>query len=97
MHAVVNHLHLNKSVDEIAQAIRNEGLSILAQYPGFLDFSVVKVDDLHGMVIIMWDTADNAENGKEKFGSTWFAQNVTPYLASEMQRVTGEVIVQYNG
>jgi hypothetical protein len=36
-------------------------------------------------------------NGSQKFGPTWFAANVTPYLASEQQRSTGAVIVEWEG
>ncbi len=95
MFAVVNHLHLTKSTDEIGAAMQAEGLPILSQLPGFLDFHFVKVDDSHGIVIILWDTPANAQNGSAVFGPTWFAQNVAPFLASEQQRSVGPVLVSY--
>ena len=95
MYAVINHLHLTKSTDEIGAAMQREGVPILSQLPGFQDFYFIKVDDSHGTVIILWDTPANAMNGSQKFGPTWFAQNIAPHLASEQQRSTGEVIVKY--
>lgn len=97
MFAVVNHLHLNKPVDEIAAAMRQEGLPILSRLPGFQGFYFVKVDDSHGIVIILWDTPANAQNGSQTFGPTWFAQNVAPHLASEQERSFGPVLVNYEG
>ena len=97
MYAVVNHLHLTKSTDEIGLAMQEEGVPLLASYTGFRDFYFVKVDDSHGIVIILWDTPTNAMNGSQKFGPTWFAANVAPYLASEQERSTGPVIVEWTG
>lgn len=97
MYAVVNHLHLNKPVDEIGADMQAEGVPLLSQLPGFQDFYLVKVDDRHGIVIILWDTPANAMNGSQKFGPTWFAQHVAPYLASEQERSTGAVIVRWEG
>ncbi|MCC6802231.1 MAG: hypothetical protein IT319_05040, partial [Anaerolineae bacterium] len=91
MFAVVNHLHFTKSTDEIGLAMRQEGLPLLATYPGFQDFYFVRVDDSHGIVIILWDTPANAMNGSQQFGPSWFAANVAPYLASEQQRSVGPV------
>lgn len=95
MFAVVNHIHLSKPVDELRLPVEKEGLPLLSSFPGFQDFYFVKVDDTHLIFIILWDTAANAQNGAQKFGPTWFAQNVAPFLASDQQRSVGEVIVRY--
>jgi hypothetical protein len=95
MYAVINHLHLTKPTDEIGAAMKAEGLPILAALPGFQDFYFIKIDETHGTVVILWDSPANAMNGSQKFGPTWFAQNVAPFLASDQQRSTGEVIVKY--
>jgi len=39
MHAVVNHLHLNKPVDEFRTAITDELLPLFTSLPGFREFS----------------------------------------------------------
>jgi hypothetical protein len=97
MFAVVNHLHLSRPVDEIGEAIRREGVVVLSALPGFEDFYFVKVSDDHGIVIILWDSPANAQNGAAKFGPTWFAQNIAPYLAKEQERSAGAVIARYEG
>lgn len=93
MHAVVNQLHFNKPVDEFRTALTDELLPLITSLPGFTDFNYVKVSDDRAIVIIFWQDAASAENGANTIGPTWFAENFAPYLASEQQRSTGEVIV----
>ena len=93
MFAVVNHLHVTKPVDELGIAIEQEGASVLASLPGFKGFHFVKVDDSHAIVIILWNTGADAQNGAQKFGPGWFAQHIAPYLASEQERSAGPVLV----
>ena len=95
MHAVVNHLHFNKPVEEFQAAVTQEGLPLLAQSPGFRDAMFVKEGPDRGVIILLWDTADDAMNGAKTFGPTWFAQNIAPHLASEQQRTAGEVLAKY--
>jgi heme-degrading monooxygenase HmoA len=95
MFAVVNHLHFNKPVAEFRSALSQEGLPLLSALPGFQDFYFVQVAEDRAVVIILWENASDAASGAKTFGSTWFAENVAPYLASEQQRSVGEVIVQY--
>lgn len=93
MFAVVNHLHLNKPVDEIRVSIEQEGAPLLATFPGFQGFYFVKEAEDRAIVIILWATPADAQSGAQKFGSTWFAQNIAPFLASEQQRSVGPVLV----
>jgi heme-degrading monooxygenase HmoA len=95
MVAVINHLHLSKPVDELVGPLEKEGLPILASQPGFRDFYFVKTAADRATVIILWQDAEAAANGARAFGSTWFAQNFAPFLASEQERRTGEVVVRY--
>jgi hypothetical protein len=97
MHAVVNHLHLTKPVDEFRNAIQQELLPIFTAQPGFHEFHFVKVAEDRAIVIILWQDAESADNGGKVIGPTWFAQNFAPYLASEQERSTGEVIVHTGG
>jgi heme-degrading monooxygenase HmoA len=93
MYAVINHLHFNKPVDEFRTGVANEGFPLLQSLPGFKDFYFVKVAEDRAIVILMWQDAASAESGAKAFGPTWFAKNFAPYLASEQQRSSGEVIV----
>lgn len=95
MFAVVNHLHLKVSIEQIRSATEQEGLSILKELPGFRGVNLVKVADDRMIVILYWDSAANADNGAKIFGPTWFAKNIAPFLASEQQRSAGEVILHY--
>jgi len=95
MYAVVNHLHFTKSVDEFRATVANEGLPLLQSLPGFKDFYFIKVADDRGIVVLVWQDAASAESGAKTFGPTWFAKNFAPYLASEQQRSSGEVLVSH--
>ncbi len=96
MYAVVNHLQLTKPVDNFLDPLSQEGLPLLANQPGFNDFYFVKVSDNQAILMIVWQDATTADNGTKMFDSTWFAKNMAPYLASQQQRSTGEVLVTYN-
>lgn len=97
MFAVINHLHLSKPVAEFRSGLEQEGLPLLAGLPGFRDFYFVQEAEDRAAVIILWASADDAANGAQTFGPTWFAKQIAPYLASEQQRSMGEVVVQYQG
>jgi heme-degrading monooxygenase HmoA len=94
MYAVVNHLHLTKPVDEFRAGVEEELRPLLLGSPGFKDFYFVKVAEDRAIAIIIWQDAASADAGAEQFGPGWFHNNVAPYLASEQQRSTGEIIVQ---
>jgi hypothetical protein len=97
MFAVVNHLHLSKPVNEFQKSVEESGLPLLASFQGFQNFYFVRVDDYNAIMMIIWDSAENAQKGSQKFGPTWFAANFAPYLASasDQQRSVGEVLVSY--
>lgn len=95
MHAVVNHLHFNKPVDEFRAAITDELLPLFTSLLGFREFDFVKVSNDRAIVIIFWHDAVSADNGAKTIGPTWFATNIAPFLASEQQRSTGEVIITH--
>ena len=94
MFAVVNHLHFTKPVEAFHSSLEAEGLPLLASLPGFHDFYFVRSAEDRAIVIILWDSAEAAEQGARTFGPTWFAKHIAPYLASEQQRRGGEVVVQ---
>ncbi len=95
MFAVVNHLHFNKPVAEFTAIVRNEGMPLLASFPGFVDFNFIKEAEDKAIVIIIWKDAESAMNGAKQFGPTWFAKNFAPYFAEKENRSTGEVLVSY--
>ena len=95
MHAVVNHLYLNVSIETIRQSAKHSLLSMFKDIPGFQEFDLLKVAEDHLIVLIFWESLESANHGASIIGPTWFAQNIAPYLKSEQQRSVGEVILQY--
>lgn len=93
MYAVINHLHLTIPVDSIRDSLEQDGVPLLAEMPGFRGFQLVKEADDRAAALIFWDTREDAIGGAQKFGPTWFAKHIAPYLASEQQRTVGEIVV----
>lgn len=95
MFAVVNHLHFAKPVDEFTATVSNEGMSLLASFPGFVDFNFIKEGENKAIVIIIWKDGESAMSGAKQFGPTWFAKNLAPFFAEKENRSTDEVLVSY--
>jgi hypothetical protein len=95
MHAVVNHLYLNVPVEPLRQSAERELLPMFKDLPGFHGFNLVKAAEDHLIVIIYWESLENANHGASVIGPTWFAHNIAPNLTREQQRSLGEVILQY--
>ncbi len=94
MYAVINHLHFVKLGDEFGAGMQQEGVPILASQDSRI-FYFVKMAEDRRTVIILWKDAASTQNGVKVFGPTGFAKNIAPYLASEQERGTDEVLVQY--
>jgi hypothetical protein len=95
MHTVVNHLYLNVPIESIRRSAEQGLLPILKDIPGFRGFNLVKAAEDHLIVILFWESLENANHGAGIIGPTWFAQNIAPHFKSEQQRSVGEVILQY--
>lgn len=95
MHVVVNHLYVNTSAESIRQAAEQSLLSMFRELPGFQQFNLVRAAEDHLIVLLFWETLENANQGASVIGPSWFAQNIMPHLKSEQQRSVGEVILQY--
>jgi len=95
MHAVVNHLHLNVPIEPIRQSAEQKLLPVFRDLPGFRGFNLIKAAQDHLIVVIYWESLEDANHGAGIIGPAWFAQNIAPHLASEQQRSVGKVILQY--
>lgn len=93
MHAVINHLHLNKPVAELRPAMEKELAPLLRSLPGFRSFYFVEEAADRGAVVILWDSAEDAQHGGSVVGPGWFHNNIAPHLANDQVRTTGDVIV----
>ena len=94
MFAVINHLHLDIPVDDLAPKIQAEGFPVLAQNKGYVASYLVKEAADRCCVIILWETPADAQAGAAAFGPTWFNANIAPHLASEQNRAVGPVVAQ---
>jgi hypothetical protein len=92
MFAVVNHLHLNVPIDQVAAEVQSEGFRLLSQYPGFIAAHLVKEGDDRCIVLILWESGAAAQAGANQFGPTWFNDHIIPRLASEQRRSAGPVV-----
>jgi hypothetical protein len=94
MFAVINHLHLNIPVDQLAEQVRTEGFEVLSRNKGYVSSYLVKEGDDRCAVIILWETPADAQAGAASFGPTWFNDHIFPHLASEQRRSAGPVVAQ---
>jgi hypothetical protein len=93
MHAVINHLHLKKPVEELRPGVEKELVPLLRTLSGFRSFYFIREADDRAAVVILWDSAEDAQQAAGVIGPGWFHQNIAPHLASEQLRSTGDVIV----
>jgi hypothetical protein len=90
--AVVNHLHLNVPVSDLIASVQNEGFELLSHNKGFIASHLVQTAEDRCIVILLWETAEDAQHGARTFGPTWFNDHIIPRLAGEQQRSTGPVV-----
>jgi hypothetical protein len=92
MHVVVNHLELKEplppetfaSADALAQALVDAG---------GLGCHIVRVNDLHLILVLFFESAEEADRMARDIGGPWMREHVTPYLVGGTQRHLGEVVV----
>jgi hypothetical protein len=93
MFAVVNHLNLKASVEDVRKAMERDGLKLLSDMPGFRGAYLVQNAETKATVILMWENGQAADNASKTFGPTWFNDNVFPHLASPQERTVGEIVI----
>ncbi|MFN8534523.1 MAG: hypothetical protein U0556_13370 [Dehalococcoidia bacterium] len=93
MFAVVNSLRLSVPVEEILPAAQNEFPPAFAKLKGFRSFQIVKAGPQHAIVILLWDTGEDAAAASGAIGPTLFAKHIIPYLAADQDRAMGPVVV----
>jgi hypothetical protein len=92
VHVVVNHLELKEPLPATtfasADALAGELLDA-----GGLAFHLVRVDDLHLILVLFFASAEDADRIARDVGGPWMREHVSPYLAGGTQRSLGEVVV----
>lgn len=91
MHVVVNHLRLREPLppESVASAER-AGQALLDA--GGLAFHLVRVDETHLILVLFFQTAEDADRVAREVGGPWMREHVVPYLAEGTDRSVGEVI-----
>jgi len=91
VYVVVNHLHLRDPLtDETVRSAR-EAVRLVVD-AGALAARVAKVDDTHLILLLTFETAEDAGRIARDVGGPWMREHITPLLARETERSVGEVI-----
>jgi hypothetical protein len=92
VHVVVNHLHLKEPLPpESLASTETVADELLAA--GGLACHVVRVDELHLVLVLFFESAEDAERVARDVGGPWMREHVVPHLADGTQRSLGEAIV----
>ena len=92
MHAVVNHLRLAEPLPAASLAAVEEAMPTMLA-AGSLGVHVVRVDDLHYVLVLFFASAEDADRIARELGGPLMREHVVPYLADGTDRNLGEVVV----
>lgn len=91
MHVVVNHLRFREPVSGATLDALREGVRLVAEAGG-LGARVGKVDERHLILILDFETAEDADRIAREVGGPWMRQHIRPLLAGDTERSVAEVI-----
>jgi hypothetical protein len=91
VHVVVNHLHLRDPLTEDTAAAARDAVRAVVEAGG-LAASVAKVDERHLVLILEFESAEDADRIAREVGGPWMREHVVPLLARDTDRSVGEVI-----
>lgn len=98
MHAVINHLRFNGTIDRALFVRAEQELApAMRAVPGFRRLNVVQVADDHAVLLIMGDDAEVLDRLATEVGSPWMREHVLPLLAAPPERHIGLVIASASG
>lgn len=91
MHVVVNHLRLREPAPDDLAARLDVGLRLVVDAGG-LAGQVVQVDDRHLILILTFESAEDADRAAREAGGPWMREHIVPLLAGGTERSLGKVI-----
>lgn len=91
MHVVVNHLHLRDPLAQETVAAVREAVQAVVDAGGSAA-SVAQVDDRHLVLILEFDSAQDADRVAREVGGPWMREHILPLLERGTERSVGEVI-----
>ena len=94
MHAVINHLPLQKTTDwlKLSRSFEAFEAMLREQYPSFRGCTLIRAGDDVGILVVTFDTREALDNISKNVAAPWFAEHVRPLLAGTVSRSVGEVI-----
>jgi hypothetical protein len=95
MHAVINHLPLQKTVDwtALARAFEVFETTLRGQYSAFRGCTLIRVGDDAGILVVTFDSREALDDISRNVAAPWFAEHVRPLLAGAVSRSVGEVVI----
>jgi hypothetical protein len=94
MHAVVNHLPLQKDTDWAALTRLVDAFEAMfrTQFPVFRGCTLLRAGDDAGILVVTFDTREALEDISKNVATPWFAEHVRPLLAGPVSRSVGEAV-----
>ena len=91
MHIVVNHLRLRHPLpDDTVRTAQDVAQQVVDA--GGLAAHIVRVDDTHLILVLLFATPDDASRIARDVGGPWMREHIVPLLAQDTERSVGEVI-----
>jgi hypothetical protein len=91
VHVVVNHLHLRDAMPPELVAKAQDAVRGVVDAGGRAAH-VAKVDDRHLVLILVFDSPEDATRVAREVGGPWMRENIVPLLARDTERSVGEII-----
>jgi len=94
MHAVINHLPLQKTTDwaALSHTVDAFEAALRTQYPAFRGCTLIRAGDDAGILVVTFDTREALDDISKNVAAPWFAEHVRPQLAGAVSRSVGEVV-----
>ena len=91
MHIVVNHLHFRDPLSDVTvEATRDAVRRVVAA--GGSAARVLRVDEQHLILLLEFETAEDADRVAREVGGPWMREHIVPLLSGGTERHVGEVI-----
>jgi hypothetical protein len=90
---VVNHLHFSEPVTEAVVVSFREGVAAVVAAGG-RSARVARVDDTHVILLLEFDSVDDADRISREVGGPWMREHVVPLLSAPPERVVCEVLAE---
>jgi hypothetical protein len=89
---VVNHIHLREPVPAETVASFGEVVQTVVD-AGARSARVVQADPTHLILLLEFESSEDAARVARDVGGPWMRTNIVPLLSRETERTVGEVIV----